>query len=320
MQSASLITPEQIAAIEPLIGSYRRDLARLKKKMVQEDRKVADALRRVAIEREQAARLAKEQEQRERYVRIRARSAIVRTAIARTRQASTKVRVRFATLSYDNSMSFRGFSSGEYSTLKASSGSSLLRWRDPQSGDVATLAKTYRYLMIHAETGRLGWAAFFETQISKIAHNLSLSTETLLRGVQTRLEYELLWETADIETNNIRVVLTCAPLGVAMRVHGYFSLDSLVLSEVDDQSDGLWRNRLAELDVGNVRQIMSVLDDSNRLAEELRRTLLEPFKFEKNSRGGSLRSYLAGSPLSDFWIHLRKIEDREVFVISDSPG
>jgi hypothetical protein len=82
----------------------------------------------------------------------------------------------------------------------------------------------------------------------------------------------------------------------------------------------MWRHRLGEFEPRDAQQILSVIDNHDKFVEELRGPLLRPFRFEKNSHNaqGGVRAFLAGSKSSDFWIHLRRIDNENVLVVSES--
>lgn len=171
-------------------------------------------------------------------------------------------------------------------------------------GEDENLRKTYRYLTLIKDTGKLGWARINKTRITQFGKEVSFTSPFLLYGRYWKVSFEAIWDSPQSPTSNVSVKL---------RIWG------------GDQAAGVdvdcWCS-LRSIEIESVKEVESLFEEARAASYELKealetspsefqstilKRLLEPFKYEKNLFGVEAKNFF-GSSRSKWEIQLVKVK------------
>ena len=176
-------------------------------------------------------------------------------------------------------------------------GSKLLTWN--LGGELVHLTKTFRYLFVVPELGRVAWARVMETRITKVGNTVVKGASITVAGKLFKVAYDSDWGSSR------------ANVSLTLRRSDTYGLDKVVAIEGFFSIDGL---EILSIDGPNEDEVNFLRSHADEASVDIARDLLEPFRYQQNLYGREIDEFLAPG-LHRYWkLRLGRLEGKSFIV------
>lgn len=226
-----------------------------------------------AVERQRFIRTAQEQRELESRHRRSERVKHVRTALNALQRARATIVAEVCRMGSENAV---------YS-LVARNQQKLTAWHI--DGQEVRLEKTYRYLCVIRDTGKIGWARVMGTRITFIAQDVIKANSSWIGSHACKFRFSAIWEPELHRGTNLMVELQTPGGEQLLATRCWYGVDRLDVQSVDALASGHEARKLTDL----------VINDTQAFATHVLRELVQPFLYEVKLRGVEANDFFAPS-------------------------
>ena len=195
--------------------------------------------------------------------------------------------------------------SGETKTSSLVGSVNLMQWSI--DGQLISLKKTFRYILIDTETGKLAWARVNKTRITYFGKSVKIAEDEVYFNYQCALNFEAEWNNP-VDEFNLKINIESIDRRNSIGLSCYFDTDSIQNLEITDRdcADTEFLSRFEE-----------VVDNQDpKFTDYLLKRLLSPFTYSKNSFGVQANDFFK-SGITDKKISLATIAGHPLIVVED---
>ena len=275
---AEPVTLELIKELEEHISPKLSPLKKLARSAGEIDKKI------------EAGKPEREAKRKQQDLDQRRREAGVERFIAAADRAAAHSEVKYCYMQY----LVTNYGTSDNHTLLADE-SKLLTWN--LGGEQIHLAKTFRYLFVVPELGRVAWARVMETRITKVGNGVEKGWVTIA-GKLFKVGYDADWGNSRA---NVSLTLRRSVqhgLDKPVTIKGFFSIDGLEIVSIDGQ---------------NKDEVDFLQSHADEVSADIARDLLEAFRYQQNLVGHEIDKFLA--PYHRWWkLRLGRFEGKPFIV------
>jgi hypothetical protein len=160
-------------------------------------------------------------------------------------------------------------SSNQTHTLLAKPGDNLTRWKVDRR--VVRLERMYRYICLHGETGKLGWARVGKTRITFVGDEIT-GIQMMIGEWLCHVDFTANWERRSADQANLTIKLALTPSNDGATVSCWFGVDSLSVLRMKSTH----RSRLSN------RVLQWLRENEIEFRDQMLARLSQPFRYEHN--------------------------------------
>lgn len=196
-------------------------------------------------------------------------------------------------------------SSSTYS-LMALGGDKFTNWRF--GNEIVNLSRTYRYLCLHENKGKIGWVRVVDTRITFIGQGVDKAGTVYLNEIPCKLGFTSIWDDDDIANGNLVITIKPPYSSVVLKLKTWFSIDNFNINEIP---------KITNADTPRLGSIKRYIKDKkDEFKEKILEIMLHRFQYTTNLYGVQANKFF-GPVYTTCKLRLAKIQENPVIIISE---